>query len=53
MSQGEAMMSELIKSMHELASDLNNHNEFADQLLMKNNVITEKLIVMKEVCISF
>lgn len=50
MSRGESMMSELIKGMHDLAIDLGNHNDFADRLLLKNNSITEKLVVMKEVC---
>ncbi|KAE9551667.1 hypothetical protein FO519_005107, partial [Halicephalobus sp. NKZ332] len=48
MSRGESMMAELIKGMHDLAIDLGNHNDFADRLLMKNNSITEKLVVMKE-----
>ena len=47
------MMAELIKGMHDLAIDLGNHNDFADKLLLKNNSITEKLVVMKEVWLCF
>lgn len=50
MSRGESLMAELIKGMHDLAIDLGQHNDYADKLLLKNNAMTEKLVVMKEVC---